>query len=152
MSDDDGIRWAAFIAALPSAWVPVAMAFSRASGVVEGKLEPDGAWTLDLMFGLPDLSHLLREAPVEFVSVASGESWWMDQHLEDEGGVAVAKAARAIISWTDNFASGLNATLCIFSSDEVYEAALAEARTRHEERYDDEEDAIRQERSDEGDQ
>ena len=31
MNDNDDKRWATFISALPSAWLPVATAFSRAS-------------------------------------------------------------------------------------------------------------------------
>ena len=140
MGDDDDNRWATFISALPSAWVPVAAAFGNASGIVEGKVEPDGTWQIDLTFGVSDLSDLVRAAPVTFTAVDSGQSWWLDQHLEDEGGVVVAAGARAIMSWNDNFAAGVTATLAIYASDERYEAALADAREAHAETYDEDQD------------
>jgi hypothetical protein len=127
MNDDEKTRLDAFLAVLPSAWVPVAAAFTRSSGIVDAHVDPDGSWTLDLTFGLTPVGTLLRHAPVKFSSVASGQDWWLDQHLESEGGVAVASEARAIVTWSDDFAAGLNATLRVFASRAAYDAAVFEA-------------------------
>ena len=143
MSDDatnaEGNRWDAFTAALPTSWLPMAVAFQKAFGIVEGEHQPDGSWCIDLTFGLCDLNVLLRAAPADFAAVKSGQDWWLDQHLENEGGILVARDARAIIEWSDHFSAGLNATLHVFTSEERYEAALSEARERHADNYDDEE-------------
>ena len=140
MTDDDDKRWAAFLLALPSAWVPVATAFSKACGVVDGSVEADGSWTLDLTFGLSELSKLVRSAPVTFTAVDVGQAWMLQQHLEFESGVHVCREARAVLCWHDHFAAGLSATLWVYASDERYEAALADARKAHAENYDEDDD------------
>ncbi len=129
MSDDDKVRWDAFLEALPPAWLPVAGAFRRSSGIVEAHVEPDGSWILDLSFGTSGVGTLLRDAPVKFKAVATEQDWWLDQHLESEGGVAVARDARAIVTWSDHFACGLNATLSVYADDERFRSAMEEQRS-----------------------
>jgi hypothetical protein len=138
--DDQSNGWAAFLSALPPSWFSVATAFNSASGVVEGEHEPDGTWTVDLLFGLSDVRRLLQAAPARFTSVAVGQDCWLDQHLEQEGGVLVAASARAVFSWNDNFASGLNATLSVYASDDRYQAAVEEAHAAHAEVFDGDQD------------
>ncbi len=130
-------RWQSFLTGVPPAWLPMATAFGEASGVVEGELDADGSWSVDVMFALSDVKRLLQAAPVAFTPVAAHQNWWIDAHLEDEGGVAVAKDARAVVVWNDNFASGLNATLHVFASQERFEDKVAELKA---EASDDDED------------
>jgi hypothetical protein len=138
--DDDHHRWRTFISALPSEWLPVATAFSKACGVVEGNIEEDGSWTLDLTFGLSELRQLLRDAPVEFTAVDVDQVWVLQQHVEVEAGIHVAREARAVLSWHDHFAAGLGVSLSVYATDERYDAALAAARDTHAETYSDDQD------------
>lgn len=133
MPDDDNHdtteRWRSFVSTLPSTWLSVATAFEESSGILRGEHEPDGSWIIDVTFSLGDVRRLLRSAPVAFHGVAAHQNWWLDAHLEDEGGIAVANEARAVVVWNDNFASGLDATLHVFASQERFEAKVAELRT-----------------------
>ena len=137
---DQSRRWESFLSALPPSWLPVAEAFHEASGVVEGEHEPDGSWSIDLMFGLPELRTLLSAAPVKLTTITSGQDVWLDQHVEQEGGVLVAEGARVVVSWSDNFASGINATLSMYATDARYQVAVEEACAQHQEHYDDDQD------------
>lgn len=139
-ADAQTMRWDAFTSALPPSWLPVAIVLQKASGIVEGKHDPDGSWFIDLSYGLSAVSDIVRAAPAAFAAVKSGQDWWLDQHLENEGGILVARDARAIIEWSDHFSAGLNATLHVFTSDERYEAAVSEARERHADNYDEEDE------------
>lgn len=120
-------RWDAFMSSLDPAWMPVALAFNDAFGVVRAARAPDGGWVLDLSCALADVDDLLRSAPAPFVPVANEQDWLLDQHLESEGGVLVASEVRAVVSWSDHFAAGLHATLRVCASAEAYEDAVAEA-------------------------
>ena len=139
MNDDgDGTpasEWEAFLFGLPPSWRPVALAFDGACGIVEGNHEPDGGWTLTLSYGLSDVRRLLRAAPVGFTAVEDHQEWWLDQHLESECGLLVAKEGRAFISWSDNFAAGVNVRLCVCATADRYASALAEAERRHADVY-----------------
>lgn len=142
--DDQSKRWESFLASVPSSWLPVAAAFHGAFGVVQGEHESDGTWSIDLMFGLTEPRILLRAAPVRFRAVTSGQDVWLHQHVEQEGGVLVAEDARVVVSWSDNFASGVNATLSVYASDVRYRDAVEKACARHREVYnDDEDEAVR---------
>lgn len=148
--DDEGKRWAVFVAALPPLWLPVAGAFREAFGVLEGHHEPDGSWTLDLTYGLWDLRRLLVRAPVSFKAVEASEDWWGDCHLESEAGFHASRDGRAIVTWSDHFSAGMSATLRVFTSVERFDAALSEARHRVSDSNADEGDDDSEEREDEG--
>ena len=127
--DDD---WVTFLSALPSSWVPVATAFKEAFGVVDGRHDGDGSWSLDLSFGLSDVRALLRDAPVTFTAVGTAQDWWHDAHLESESGTLIAREGRAVVAWLDHFSAGVSATLHVCTTDERYELLLGEMHRAQE--------------------
>ena len=67
---------------MPASWQPVTVAFTEASGLVEGHHEVAGSWTINVAFGVVDVRRLLRHAPVVFVAVDAAQELWLDQHVE----------------------------------------------------------------------
>lgn len=127
--------WDTFLRGLPPVWQPLGNAFGGAFGIAEGETEPDGSWSMTLGCGLCGIGDLVALAPVQLKVSDSGADWWLDQHLESEGGVLIADADRVLLTWTDHFAAGLMVTLNVFADRARYTAAVEQARSTHAEVY-----------------
>jgi hypothetical protein len=134
--------WDTFLAGVPSLWQPMAAALASSTGMVDGEHGIDGSWSITLSCGFGELRAILVAAPAPFDVLDSGQDWWLDQHLESEGGVLVAQGQHALVIWTDHFAAGLNVTLCVFSSEARFRAAVKEARSQHALTYDEDPDGL----------
>ncbi len=77
---------------------------------------------------------------MEFTAVDVDQVWVLQQHVEVEAGIHVARQARVVPCWHDHFASGISVSLSVYAADQRYEVALAAARDAHAESYGDVQD------------